>query len=584
MNSRVPRLATMAALLGALGAARSSCALPETELPIGLVAERSLLMMILAVVAGLAAVFLLVAGVRFPKLAVGSFLLATTTAVCLGLLAPTSYLAAVLVSLIAFAALFTLYLALPRLVLGLSSLWLLPALYGAHLLSTGSFSASRVLALGLALTGALVAVLLPRVGTMLLATGTGVVLAAVVWPGTMPFAAVAALAVVGIVVQGADLRLSRGEGPSPGRRWSERRVTLGPDLVRGLLTATAVLIGLFLVLAALAPDAGATDPAHATRVAGLQSAEILQRPGFLFSKNDAFYLLGRPLPLALVGPTPGLRDRVLVVLAGRSPTRSIHERRTIKEPTEIASMRRAAEITSLAMAAVGDAVRPGVNESEIARVVEETFRRHGATGFAFHSIVGSGANACLPHYESNNAVMKDGFVVVDIGCMVDGYASDMTRTFPVKGTYTNTQLELIRLVQRAKQEAASRLAPGASYRELGRAAREVFKQAGFARYYLHSLGHHVGIDVHDPYADEMKPGMVVTIEPGLYIQQGSPAESKYWDLGVRIEDSYLVTDSGAEALTVYPEVPYLEQATPDDSPARDEASGAQTSNAAAEGR
>ncbi|MCG6963243.1 MAG: M24 family metallopeptidase [Acidobacteria bacterium] len=564
--------------------ARSSFAVAKGALPVGLVGESSPLLVILAVLAGLVATSLLLAGARFPKLTVGTFLLATTFAVCLSILGHTSYLAAILASLVTFAVLFALYLAVPRVVLALSSWWLLPALYGTYLLSTGSFSLNRTLALGLAIASALVAALLPRIGTLLLATGMGIVLAAAVWPGTMPFAAVVALALLGIVIQGADLRLSRREGPPTTRRWSERRATLGSELVRGLLTAIAVTIGLLLMLAALAPDVGAADPVHAARLATLRSSSVLNRPGFLFSKNDSFYVLGRPLPLALVGPAPGLRDRALVVLTGRSPTRAIHELRTVKTPAELAAMRRAAAITSKAMEAVGDAVRPGINESEIARVVEATFRQEGATGFAFHSIVGSGANACLPHYESNDAVMKNGFVVVDIGCTVDGYASDMTRTFPVNRSYSDSQLELIRLVQKAKQTAADGLVAGASYRKLGRAARAVFQREGLARYYLHSLGHHVGIDVHDPYADTIKPGMVITIEPGLYIQRGSPAEERFWDLGVRIEDTYLVTQSGAEALTVYPEIPYLGPDTPHDQAGGEAASEAHAVGVAEQGR
>ncbi len=584
MDATLRRPAAAATLSAALLATRPSFAATDPALAIGLVAEHSPLLIIVAALAGLAAAFLLLAGLCFPKLTVGTFLLAASSAVLFGLLARTSYLVAVLASLAAFAALFAAYLAVPRLVLALSSVWLLPALYGAYLFSTGSFSANRVLALALAVAGVVLAALLPRVGTLLLATGTGIVLAAIVWPGTIPFAAVVALAILGVVVQGAELRISRGEQALPRRSWAERRATFGPDFMRGLMTAAATAIGLLVLLAALAPEVGAADPVHAARLASVRSAGTLSRPGYLLSKNDAFYLLGRPLPLTLIGPTPGLRDRVLVAVAGRSPARAIHRRRTIKDAGELAAMRRAAEITSQAMAAVGDAVRPGVNESEIARVVEDTFRREGATGFAFHSIVGSGANACLPHYESNDATMEQGFVVVDIGCTFGGYASDMTRTFPVSRTYTGPQLQLIRLVRKAKLTAADRLAPGVSYRALGRAARKVFEDAGLARYYLHSLGHHVGVDVHDPYADTMKPGMVVTIEPGLYIQRGSPADTKFWDLGVRIEDTYLVTEHGAEALTVYPEIPYLEAGLASEQPAGGPAPEPTAADVTAKGR
>jgi len=502
---------------------------------------------------------LLAAGWRFPRLSVGAFLLAASSAISFGTLAQTGYLVAALVTLLAFAVAYAVYLVVPRLVLGLSALWILPALYGYSLYSSGSFERSLPLALGLAAAGAVVAAVWPRVGTILLAVGTGCVALVAVWPGEMSFAAVLALAGVGVLVQVVGVQVARRPAGAAPDDTPESSTKLVKTLGRGVGLAAATVAGVLVVLAVLAPEPTPASPAYAERLEALRSAGALSRPGFLLSKDDAFYLTGRALPVTLVGPAPGLSDRVWVLLAGRSPRREVHRARAIKSESELASMRRAAEITSLAMARVGDAVAPGVNEGELARIVDETFRENGASGYAFASIVGSGPNACLPHYDDNDAVMESGFVVVDIGCSVDGYASDMTRTFPVARSYTPAQLELMRLVAEAKDTAAARLGPDVSYHSLSVAAREVFEKAGLDRFFLHGLGHHVGVNVHDPGTDLMKPGMVVTIEPGLYITENADADERFRGLGVRIEDSYLVTADGAEALTHYPQIPFLEE-------------------------
>ncbi len=559
MTERTGRC-TWCTVVAAAATTPGLAAAPGGELPVGLTAEKIPLLILAAVAMATLGAVLLLAGWRFPRLSVGSFLLAASSAILFGMLAPTSYLVAAVATLIVFTVAYAVYLVVPRLVLGLSALWILPALYGYSLYSSGSFERSLPLALALAVGGAAVAAIWPRAGTILLATATGCVALVAVWPGEVPFAAVLALAGFGLVAQGAGQMMFRREAGAHFGDSSKSSTTLVKTLLRGVGRATATVIGVLVAMAVLAPEPVPVSPAHAERFEALRSAGALSRPGFLLSKDDSFYLTGRALPVALVGPAPGLSDRVWVLLAGRSPRREVHEARTVKSEAELASMRRAAEITSLAMARVADAVSPGVNEGELARIVDQTFRENGADGYAFASIVGSGANACLPHYDDNDAVMESGFVVVDIGCTVDGYASDMTRTFPVTRSYTPAQLELVRLVAEAKDTAAAGLVPGVSFSSLSHAAREVFAKAGLERYFLHGLGHHVGVNVHDPGADLMKPGMVVTIEPGLYITAGADADARFRGLGVRIEDSYVVTAEGAEALTHYPQVPFLEDA------------------------
>lgn len=219
-------------------------------------------------------------------------------------------------------------------------------------------------------------------------------------------------------------------------------------------------------------------------------------------------------------------------------------------------MRRAAAITASAFEAIRPLVRPGTNEREIDAAITAAYVAGGATGRAFASVVGSGPNAVLPHYMANDAELTEGLLVVDIGCSLDGYASDMTRTFPVRGTFSPAEQRLVDIVLDAKEQARKALKPGARMRDLNKLAHEVVDKAGFGTYFTHGLGHHVGIDVHDPGArGPLEVGMVVTLEPGIYVPAGAAVDRAYWDLGVRIEDTYVVTAAGCEPLVEYPQLP-----------------------------
>jgi Xaa-Pro aminopeptidase len=204
------------------------------------------------------------------------------------------------------------------------------------------------------------------------------------------------------------------------------------------------------------------------------------------------------------------------------------------------------------MAQVPALARPGVSERQIQDAILDTFRRYGAPVPSFEPIVGSGANATLPHYSRNDGVLGRGFVVIDIGCMVSGYAADMTRTFPVGGVCSPAQRKLLDVVAVAKTAAERILKPGVTMRQLDDAARRVIDRAGFGKYFSHSVGHGVGIDVHDPTPDVLAADMVITLEPGIYIPKGASVDPAYWDLGVRVEDTYRVTADGYEILTLPP--------------------------------
>jgi len=288
----------------------------------------------------------------------------------------------------------------------------------------------------------------------------------------------------------------------------------------------------------------------------------LARPGFVLGAQNCFYLFGRPFPVALAGPGSEVTRRLAVLAVGASPGQAITAARAVKSADELARMRRAAAITASAFEAIAPLVRPGTNEREIDAAITAAYVAGGANGRAFASVVGSGPNAVLPHYMANDAELRDGLVVIDIGCSVDGYASDMTRTFPVRVTFTVAEKKLVDIVLDAKEQARKALKPGARMRDLNKLAHDIIDKAGFGKYFIHGLGHHVGLDVHDPGASgPLEAGMVVTLEPGIYVPAGAAVDEAYWNLGVRIEDTYVVTADGCEALADYPQLPLPATAT-----------------------
>lgn len=227
--------------------------------------------------------------------------------------------------------------------------------------------------------------------------------------------------------------------------------------------------------------------------------------------------------------------------------------RLIKSEAELACMRKAAVATCAAHVEAMKSCRPGMNEKELQKVIEETFHREGGTGLAFPSIVGSGKNGTILHYMRNEEEMpKDSLVVMDIGAEYRGYAADITRTIPTGGKFTEEQRKAYQCVLDAQRAAETILKPGVTWRDLETAARKVFEEREMTKWSYghskdravrHGLGHYVGLSVHDCgfYRDAMKEGMVVTIEPGWY------DKDQGW--GIRIEDTYVVTKDGCERIS-----------------------------------
>jgi Xaa-Pro aminopeptidase len=231
-------------------------------------------------------------------------------------------------------------------------------------------------------------------------------------------------------------------------------------------------------------------------------------------------------------PTAAIEDRTQILTRMRS----------IKSATELALIERAVAMTVGGYQAAFRTIRPGIGEGAVAEAMTKAFRDLGG-GPAFEPIVGSGVNGTVLHYSANSKTLRDGeLVVIDYAAAVGGYASDVTRTLPASGKFTPEQRELYEIVLEANLAAIEVARPGKTFTEVHKAARSVIAKYGYEDYFLHSVGHHLGIDVHDPAPDgPLAPGMVLTIEPGIYLPDRG--------IGIRIEDDVLVTESNPRVLT-----------------------------------
>jgi len=255
--------------------------------------------------------------------------------------------------------------------------------------------------------------------------------------------------------------------------------------------------------------------------------------------------------------------------------RLIDDMRLIKDEYEQTLMRRAGVISGAAHQRAMQAASPGVGEYEIEAVLQHEFRRNGAQAPAYTPIVAAGAHACVLHYVENSGMLADGdLLLIDAGCELDGYASDITRTFPVNGRFNGPQRAVYELVLAAQAAAIAAVHPGAHWNAPHDAAvavlaqgfidlkllegtlAAVLEQETYKQFYMHRTGHWLGLDVHDA-GDykvngawrELQPGMVLTIEPGCYIRPGPGVPAVFANIGVRIEDDALVTAQGCEILS-----------------------------------
>ena len=305
-------------------------------------------------------------------------------------------------------------------------------------------------------------------------------------------------------------------------------------------------------------------------------------PGLIEGRERVFYAMGTDteFDLQMMGWLNSIRAKVR---AGASPpgefldlNHLLHDMRLFKSAAEIRLMEAAAQISAQAHIKAMQACRPGAFEYQLESEIRHHCAVSGARHMAYNSIVGGGNNACILHYVENNAKLKDGdLVLIDAGCEYEFYASDITRTFPVNGRFSEEQRAIYNIVLAAQEAAIAELKPGNHWNAPHDASVEVItagllnlgllqgsleeniEQGAYKAFYMHRIGHWLGIDVHDvgdyKVGGEwrvLEPGMVMTVEPGIYIgPDNDSVPSKWRGIGVRIEDDVLVTKTGHQVLT-----------------------------------
>ncbi|WP_288821681.1 Xaa-Pro aminopeptidase [uncultured Leclercia sp.] len=252
----------------------------------------------------------------------------------------------------------------------------------------------------------------------------------------------------------------------------------------------------------------------------------------------------------------------------------VHEMRLFKSPEELEVMRRAGEISALAHTRAMERCRPGMFEYQLEGEILHEFTRHGARFPSYNTIVGGGENGCILHYTENESELRDGdLVLIDAGCEYKGYAGDITRTFPVNGKFTPAQRAIYDIVLDSLETALTLFRPGTTIQEVtGEVVRimvtglvnlEILKgdveqliaENAHRAFFMHGLSHWLGLDVHDVgfYGPDrsrvLEPGMVLTVEPGLYIAPDADVPAQYRGIGIRIEDDIVITETGNENLT-----------------------------------
>ena len=236
--------------------------------------------------------------------------------------------------------------------------------------------------------------------------------------------------------------------------------------------------------------------------------------------------------------------------------------REIKTDEELRFLQEAIDITAAAHREALRSIEPGLHEYEIEAVIEYVFHRGGAEYAGFPSIVGSGENSTILHYESNRRRMEDGdLVVMDIGAEYRGYSADVTRTAPVNGRFSEPQRQIYEAVLEAQQAAIAAVQPGVGFQALGAAASAVLAErltelglisdpSDLRRFLPHGVSHYLGLDVHDVGTyGPLRAGSVITVEPGIYIRPAADVDERWWNIGVRIEDDVLVSDGGPVVLS-----------------------------------
>ena len=337
-----------------------------------------------------------------------------------------------------------------------------------------------------------------------------------------------------------------------------------------------------------ARSAIAVDAAYAIETIDAVLPTLLANQAALFYALDSNSVLDAQIQCWLKNVRGQSRTGITAPSAAHDISGLLHEMRIVKDATELQIMRRAASISAQAHARAMRTTRPGQHEYQIEAELLHEFRYHGSDFPAYTSIVATGANACILHYRAGHAVVKDGdLVLIDAGCELDGYASDISRTYPANGRFSAAQKTLYEIVLAAQHAAIAEITPGRRFsdgddaairvlaqgmldtgllqRDLVGSIDDVIANKTYRQFYMHRTGHWLGMDVHDvgDYRERadpanaqgekpsriLHPGMTLTVEPGLYVRPAAGVPEQFWHIGIRIEDDVAVTAQGAEVIS-----------------------------------
>lgn len=356
------------------------------------------------------------------------------------------------------------------------------------------------------------------------------------------------------------------------QRTSERVILFLRRRDRALETWTGKRLGV-----TAAPEALGVDAAYPIEELSERLSEYFVGASRSFARLGANEAFDRLVYAAVAGARARTRRGGIAPSAFVDPGTILHELRLIKDADEIETMRRAAAITRLGHIAGMRATRPGLHEYQLESIIESTYRMNGAQDVAYPSIVAGGENATILHYNTNREALRDGdLVLVDSAAELDLYASDVTRTWPVNGRFSGEQRALYEIVLAAQRAAIAEVRPGLHVRSAHEAAVRVLTEGlidlgliggnvedaiaaeAYRPFYMHGTGHWIGLDVHDvgsyllPDGETrrpLEPGMVITVEPGLYVGPDLDCDVRFKGIGVRIEDDILCGTEGPENLS-----------------------------------
>ncbi len=303
----------------------------------------------------------------------------------------------------------------------------------------------------------------------------------------------------------------------------------------------------------------------------IQALEILKKTNHIFAPFDSFNVLKKAIKNWIHNLKKEKRSGLDSPKSFNNLSLILENFRHLKDQKEIETMKKAAKISSMGHIRAMSKCKPGMHEYEIEAELLHEFKTNGAQDVAYPSIVASGPHSCILHHRAGRRVMnKNELLLIDAGCELDGYASDITRTFPVSGKFNSLQRQMYNLVFQAQEEAIKKAVPGANFFEPHDAAvkiltlgmiefgllknitlEEAIEKKAYQKFYMHKTGHWLGMDVHDvgSYKKPLHKGMTLTIEPGIYISPSEEIPEEFWNIGIRIEDDILITNNGCEVIT-----------------------------------